>query len=143
GWRVMPVDWLLERMAGYQDTPAVVSAGQTASYPALLGMVDTWRGRLVEQGVRAGDVVALEADHSPQGCAALLAAFAERLIVAPMIRSVAGRREELLDCAHVRWLVSVDERGGWEACRRPVTAVHPLIEQLVARSAPGLVLFSS
>ncbi len=139
----MSSDWLRERMAGFGERPAIVWRGEAFSYDDLLRRWEEWNGRLSERGIASGQVVALEGDYSPSACALLLALIGRRVVVVPLTEAAAAHREEFLDVAQVRFVVSFEEAGGWRIEERPGETTHPLIGRLAERRAPGLVLFSS
>ena len=139
----MAVDWLLQRMSQWQDDPALIWSHRVATYGEILEMVALWRTHLDEHGVEAGQVVALRGDYTPKACALLLALIDRGAIVVPLTEAAEVHREEFFEIAEVEVIISFDDADGWTLQRRDVAASHPLIMQLRAEGAPGLVLFSS
>ena len=137
----MSAHWLVERMAEFADRPAVARGETTLTYAALLDAVAGWRARLAAAGIVRGDVVALEADHSPEACAALLALIERGVVVVPLSAGSAAQREEFLDVAEVGAVVTLEREPGIRRRARAVS--HPLMQGLIASGAPGLILFSS
>jgi long-chain acyl-CoA synthetase len=139
----MGLAWLLERMAQWPESPALVWSDQVKTYGELLAMVAAWQRSLDEHDVQAGQVVALSGDYTPQACALLLALIHRGAIVVPLTKAAEAQREEFLRIAEVEMVISFDDADGWELRSRGVRATHPLLLQLRARGEPGLVLFSS
>jgi len=68
---VTPIDWLLERFRRHEGDDAVVWKDRAFRYGELLSGIAAGRQRLEREGVRAGDVVMLDADFSPGAIAFL------------------------------------------------------------------------
>lgn len=139
----MAIEWLFERMSQWQADPALIWSDQVTTYAQLLDRVALWQTRLDEHDVNAGQVVALSGDYTPNACALLLALIDRKAIVVPLTKAAEVHREEFLDIAEVEVEVCFDEADSWVVQARKVTASNPLILQLRATGAPGLVLFSS
>lgn len=135
--------WLLERLASWGDREAVVWRGQSYSYAWLCRAIEEWSGRFDEWGLAPGDVTALEGDYSPQSCALLLALFNRRQIVVPLTAASAAHRAEYLEIAQVRTVISLAPDETWRVEHPNAVLTHPLLQQVSAVDAPGLVLFSS
>lgn len=139
----MAIEWLFERMSQWGSDPALIWSDQVTTYAQLLDRVALWQTRLDEHDVNAGQVVALSGDYTPNACALLLALIDRKAIVVPLTKAAEVHREEFLDIAEVEVEVCFDEADSWVVQARKVTASNPLILQLRATGAPGLVLFSS
>lgn len=139
----MSIAWLLERMTGWLENPAMVWRDRPVTYGEILDSVRQWQDKLVDCGVNTGKVVALEGDYSPNAVAALLALIERGMIIVPVTQAAAAHREEYLEIAQVEAVISLDEDDQPSISRRDITPAHPLILQLRAMKEPGLVLFSS
>lgn len=139
----MAIEWLFERMTQWGSDPALIWSDQVTTYAQLLERVALWQTRLTEHNVKAGQVVALSGDYTPNACALLLALIDCKAIVVPLTKAVEVHRQEFLDIAEVEVEIVFDDADGWRMQARDVTASNPLILQLRAAGAPGLVLFSS
>ncbi|WP_035304333.1 class I adenylate-forming enzyme family protein [Actinokineospora inagensis] len=131
----------LARLADFGDRDAVVHHGERYGYPRLLDSLARWRHRFDEHGVRAGEVVALHAAHSPQACGALLALVERGAVVVPLTTVPPAKRAEFHEIAQVQTVVTVDGEPSVTGTGR--AADHELYRRLRADGAPGLVLFSS
>src|SRR5581483_5870969 len=140
---ITTLGWLLDRMSGWRDAPAMACHGRLTTYGHLLDLVDAWTDRLTERGVRRGEVVAINGDYSPNTCALLLALIERGAIIVPLTRAVAAHRTEFLQTAEVERLVDFDEDDTWRIEQCPGSARHPLIRQLADGGTPGLIVFSS
>lgn len=139
----MSADWFLARLLEWGDQPALVSNDQVTSYRTLLELERVWSARLVERGVGAGSVLAIEGSFSPQACAAFLAALRLGAVVVPLTPLMRAHREKFLAIAEVGLLIELDEADAWSLTdfeRRPQ---NPLTLRLLERGHPGLVIFSS
>ncbi len=139
----MGIQWLLERMAGWQDQPALVWHDRPCTYGELLELVASWKESLADlHSVCPGEVVGLRGDYSPNACALLLALIDNRNIIVPFA-AAADRMEGFMDTAEVQVLVSFDGRDRYRLRRRPVAVTSPVTLGLIEEEEPGLVLFSS
>lgn len=139
----MPVGWLKEAMAEAMAEEAFVWRGEVFDYCWILESVEAFSAELEERRVGPGQVVALEADYSPRACALLLALVGNRNVVVPLTSSVEAMKGDFMETAQVEAVFTFDGRDGWSFCRRRARPNHPLLKELKARGAPGLVLFSS
>lgn len=139
----MAIEWLFERMSQWGADPALIWSDQVTTYAQLLERVTLWQARLNEHDVKAGQVVALSGDYTPNACALLLALIDRKAIVVPLTKAVEVHRQEFLDIAEVEVEIAFDDADGWVVQTRAIVASNPLILQLRAADAPGLVLFSS
>lgn len=135
--------WLRERMEEFRDRPAVAWRDRLYDYGDLLERYARWQERLEEAGIGPGETVALEGDFSPNACALLLALIDRAAIVVPLTDAAAASREEFLDVAEVRFVVTLDRSDGWGIHRRECEVANALTRRLGAASRSGLVLFSS
>ena len=130
-------------MHGFGDRPAVVWRERPIPYGELLALVDACDRELTQAGVKAGDVVTLEADYSPRACAFFLALAARGAILVPLTRSVVTHREAFIEIAEVQVTIALDEADRSRIARRDVQPSNPLTRRLASDGRPGLVLFSS
>jgi len=136
------LDAVLARMRAIADAPAVWDGGEH-SYGTLLGVVETWRGRLRDAGVTRGTVVAMLGDYSLDACAAIFALFIEGAIVVPFIPAARSEMPALMDVAGSERLIRLERGGAWTIetfDRRPQ---NDLVEEFRHRSRPGLIVFTS
>lgn len=139
----MGIEWLLERMAQWSETPAIVWRDQPFTHGWLLENIDFWRRQLESLSVQGGQVIALEGDYSPQVCALLLALVERRTIVVPLSSASESKKNEFFETAEVQLGFTFDCEDNWRFYRRDMAVDHPLARQLGERGEPGLVLFSS
>jgi long-chain acyl-CoA synthetase len=135
--------WLVERMRGWQDRPALVWRDQVFSYESLLDTMAFWKHQLNTCGLKPGQVVTLEGDYSPKTVALLLALIDYAAIIVPLTKAMEAHRTEFIDIAEAEVLINFDAADEWQIERRSSTVTNPLTRQLIELGQPGLVLFSS
>lgn len=135
--------WIEQRIAENGPLTAMVHDGKEWSYAVLLERIRHLREAFESKGVKAGDVVAIDGDYSPESVAAIVAAFLMRTIVVPLASIVEAQKPQYLDIAEVRHVVTLDEGGAWNFATRECEASHPLIIKLRETGNAGLILFSS
>jgi acyl-coenzyme A synthetase/AMP-(fatty) acid ligase len=139
----MGIEWLLEKMVQWREKPAIVWHDQAFPYGQILDLVTFWQNQLRAEGVRSGEVVALEGDYSPNACALLLALVDNKNIIVPVTAATGPHREEFMETAEVQAVVTFDDKDEYHIERRPTTVNNSLTIQLKNMGEPGLVLFSS
>jgi long-chain acyl-CoA synthetase len=140
---MMAIGWLLERMAQWSETPAIIWRDQPFTYRWFLENIDFWGRQLDTLSVQPGQVIALEGDYSPKVSALLLALVERRAIVVPLTSASESQQEEFIEAAEVQVVFTFDRKDNWQVYRRDVVVEHPLTRQLIELGEPGLVLFSS
>jgi acyl-coenzyme A synthetase/AMP-(fatty) acid ligase len=142
----MQPDELLERLTHFGPAPAVVHNGLDISYATLAEMARRTALQLQQQGIGPGDVVALQADFSPAGIAALLAIWQARAVAMPITAAAPARLETCLQITGCNWIFDArhDENSSIiPVDRQNLGPPHELIRQLQERKNPGLILFTS
>ena len=135
--------WLRDRLAPWGDAPALIWKDQTLGYAALLRHVDHWSAALRERGVMAGQVVAIEANFSPNSCALLLALIELGAICVPITPMMAPHRDKFTTIAEAQWLISLGENDETTITAYDRSVSNALTLSLIGRGHPGLVIFSS
>lgn len=137
------IDFLLRVFSDNLDQDAVVWRDQVFSFGWMLNRVEHWKTFLSDRKIETGAVVALEADFSPNAIALFLALIENRNVIVPLSGSVQAKKQEFLEIAQVKYLLSLDEYDAVFLSDRPSPGRHPFYEELMLRLTPGLVLFSS
>jgi long-chain acyl-CoA synthetase len=140
---MMPTSWLVEKMKEWQDDTALVWHDEGYSYSEVVSATESWGRILIEEGVRPGNVVALEGDYSLNACSLLLALIQRKAIVVPLAVAVKSLREEFLQVVEVQFVFSFDDHDNWRIDRRNAMVANYVTQELIKIGDPGLVLFSS
>lgn len=136
------IDWPFERMKQWSDSLAIIRSNWEVSYGEFLNLVELWQKCFVEQGIVAGQVVAVRGDYTPQACSLLLALIRHGAIIVPITKE-SVHEKEFMDIAQVETMISFDDSDGWNFATFPVVVSNPLILKLRDKGDPGLVFFSS
>jgi acyl-CoA synthetase (AMP-forming)/AMP-acid ligase II len=135
--------WLTQRLRSWGDRPALIWRDERWSFAQICDGADAWLRELEQHGVRPGDTLAICGDYSPKLCALLLAALLNRNIITPLTSATAPRWNQLMELAQVQFAVRFESDDSWDVASFDRIVRHPLLQELRARDAPGLVLFSS
>lgn len=136
--------WFSRRLELFPaDSDAMVYSGAVYSYEQLTRRIDEWRGILDLNEIRAGEVVALESEMSPEACACLLALVERGAIVAPLTELPPAKRDEFHDIAQIETVIKIKRSNHHSFERTRRRAEHELYGRLREENSPGLVLFSS
>lgn len=139
----MGIEWLTEKMEQRREESAIVWRDHPYSYGQILEALAVWENRLKTEGIRSGEVVALEGDYSPNACALLLALIDNKNIIVPITVATGPHREEFIATAEVQKVITLDDKDEYHIERRLTTVNNSLTIQLKNMGEPGLVLFSS
>ena len=135
--------WLTPRLRSWGDRPALIWRDESRSFNQLCDESDAWLRELEQHGVKPGDTLAICGDYSPKLCALLLAAVLNRNIIVPLTSATSSHWDQLMELAQVQFAVQFESDDSWRVISSDRIVRHPLLRELGAHHAPGLVLFSS
>ncbi|MGA2114370.1 MAG: fatty acid--CoA ligase family protein [Bryobacteraceae bacterium] len=137
------VGWLLERMRETPGNQAVIADGSGMRYGALLDRVSFWKEWLRSKQLGSGDVIALNADYSPDGIAILLALLDALAIVLLLPPTISAETAESYRIAEAKAAIQINGNGTAREVMFGSVVSHPLLRALADKSSPGLILMSS
>jgi acyl-CoA synthetase (AMP-forming)/AMP-acid ligase II len=126
-------------MKSFGHRPALAWGGDELTYADVVERVDGWTRTLEEQGVKAGECVAIDGDYSPNTTSLMIALIARGCVIVPLSSSGA-HKADFLSIAGVEAIFTFDKEDRWQLARLSGER-HPLYAKL--EDHPGLVLFSS
>jgi long-chain acyl-CoA synthetase len=132
---------LLESIGDRGDASCLYRDGRWRSYADLAGRIAVWRQYLITVALEPGTVIGLHADYSLDSMAFLLAAWAERLIVALVPREADAEPYLAASCAVGNFAFPASGSPVWTP--RASHAGHPLLDQLESTGDAGIVIFTS
>jgi acyl-coenzyme A synthetase/AMP-(fatty) acid ligase len=139
----MSADIIGERLRRLGDRTAIVWRDEPVSYADLLEAIAAARDLLTAEGVRAGSVVVLLGDFTPNAIATELALFELGCALVPLRSQDETRHDELCELSEAEWVVAAGGDGSTVVRRTGVRAQSQLYRDLAEAGSPGLVLFSS
>lgn len=139
----MFVDFLLEVFEQNRDAEAIIWRDRAYTYGWMLDAFDRWMAQLYAEDLKAGSIVALDADFSPNATALMLAMVERGYIIVPLAEAVEAHKPEFLDIAQVEAVVGVDGKDNVSFTKREAVVDSKLLLGLKSSGHPGLVLFSS
>ncbi|MGE3975625.1 MAG: fatty acid--CoA ligase family protein [Bdellovibrionales bacterium] len=113
------------------------------SFSDLLMNISECSRAISEQGIQSGDVVALEADFSPNGIALFLSLVEKACLLVVHTNAHHIGREKKDEIAQVEWNVVCDKEDNYKFEKTRRKAQHDIYTHLKDLKHPGLVLFSS
>jgi len=135
--------FLYDRLREFGDRSAVIWENQSWSYHRLLDGISGWNDILLENGVKAGDCVALCGDFSPNVTMLFLALMNNGNIIVPLSHSTTSRKEKCIQTACVRSVFEFDGSDAYRFQSIDDMDDHPLLHKLRETGEPGLIIFSS
>lgn len=139
----MFIDFMLDSFAHRRDNDAIIWSHGRYSYGWLLDRIAHWRQKIAASHITGGSVISLEADFSPNAIALFLALIEQGCVLVPLTRAVGAKKPEFIEIAQAEFSVAIDHDDSVAIHKLPVTADHPIYDQLRQSGHPGLVLFSS
>lgn len=139
----MSIDFLLETFRANKENEAIAWKGKTYTYDFLLTAIQGWRDALLMENILPGDVVALEADFSPNSMALMLTLIEHNCVIVPLTESVKSQKEEFCRIAQVEMVISLDQEDKASFHLIDNAVSHEILLSLKNKNRPGLVLFSS
>jgi long-chain acyl-CoA synthetase len=135
---------LRTRLESKPGAVACIWRDQASTYDDLLRAGDRLAADLRSTGVTEGDVVAVVGDYSPTMIAALLALFELGAVAVPLPPSLQpGDRDAKLRIARADHVISIEADDTWTLTQGPGGERFDLVDTLVQRGHPGLVVFTS
>ena len=135
--------WLFERLAERPSEPALVFRGTLSTYGELLERTAFWEAELGRQSVGAGSVVAIEGSFSPNAVGLLLAIIRLGAVAVPLTPLSRVHRPKFEAIAEAQCSILFDEADQWTVATHDRSVTNALMQKLIARRHPGLVIFSS
>ena len=106
--------WLIHRLRGWGQRPALIWRDEAWSYDQLCDAVDRWLAELLRRDIRPGGTLAICGDYSPNLCALLVAALLNRNIVVPLAAATARSWNQMMDIAEVEFMIEFDHGDSWQ-----------------------------
>lgn len=140
----MLIDYLLQTFEQNSLNDAIVWNNNVYSYGWLKKTVEYWTHALSEREIVQGEIVALQADFSPNAIALLIALIRHNCIIAPLAPKSKVKQEEYCRIAQIEYLIEVDPITDKVNCTQLQNKpAHPILLSLKQHKHPGLVIFSS
>lgn len=138
----MYIDFLLDKFRENKDKEAMIWQDKPYTYRELLDYVEEDRKTLAKAFPKP-QVVALEADFSPQSTAILLCLIELGCVIVPLTKSVANKKDEFMEIAEVEASLEIQRDDTFTVSQTGREAQHEILCKLKDEAHPGLVLFSS
>ncbi|MEX0692938.1 MAG: long-chain fatty acid--CoA ligase [Rhodospirillales bacterium] len=138
------IDTLMGRFAEAGEAPALAYQGELKSFSWVVQEVEDATRWLIEAGVGQGQTVILNADYAPKTVAILLALTRLRAIIVPLLPATRKTLVRVLPLVEAEHEIVVDPSGSIAMHALPASEKNaPLIADVRARKAAGLILFTS
>jgi acyl-coenzyme A synthetase/AMP-(fatty) acid ligase len=134
--------WLQQRFVAVGDNPALIGAWGACSYARLAALAEEAARALAGLRLPGPSAVAVVGGHGPAATAWLMALASAGHFAVPLAGNPAEHPAKLAQ-VNAQWIVTADGYAWSLLPRIDEASAHPLFQQLQARGAAGLVLFSS
>ena len=136
--------WWAQRFAPWEDRDAISNEEASLSYRDVISGIRQWHERLDTASISAGRVVVFRGDSWNRLIPLFLALTERAAIAVPLVSATPVQQQEFIKIAQADALIDTDsDTGSSIELRAPILPRHFLLDQLLARRHPGLVLFSS
>lgn len=138
------ITFLMDKFAEMADAPAMIYRGQVVTYRWLADRVRRWEEQMRAAGLKAGEVVAMVGDYSPETVSLLLALVNQANIIVPLTSTTSAYAGQQLALSQAEWIITAQPQAGGESFQRLAGEVsQPLLRALKEAGEPGLIVFSS
>ena len=139
----MLLDAFYKVFTNVKSETALVYKGLDITYKSLLETINNWQLEIVRQGLKSGQVVALNGDFTPNTIALLFALIENANIIVPLANQQPSSNQKKIEISGVATIISVNENDDVSFERLNSSSVPTLYEKLRSQCHPGLVLFTS
>lgn len=140
----VPMAFLFDRFATAEDEVAFIGDDKKFTYRWILERTPIYERFLADQGIQAGQVVAVVADYSPEVFCFLLAAMRLGVVLAPLTLHAVVEKDVLVEIAECQWFIEfAPEIEDITVIRIDRVPRNPILTDFLAAGVPGLVLFTS
>lgn len=140
---MMFADFMFDIFEQKNRSDALIWKDRSFSYEWLHTRVRKWLEIIAGEKIQANDVVALEADFSPESVALFLALLDSGCTLVPLTTSVEAKKPRFKEIAEVQRSISLDDQDRAQFDRYDRKPENELYLELRKRGHPGLVLFTS
>jgi acyl-CoA synthetase (AMP-forming)/AMP-acid ligase II len=137
------LEFLINAFQSNSGKEAIIWHGKIYTYDWFLERLKLWSHKLKDQNIKAGMVIAVQADFSPAAISLVLSLIARGCILVPLHNGIAENPQNLFKVAQVEGVYKIQKDDGVEFERLENHADHRLYAGLKSAKRPGLVLFSS
>ena len=137
------IETVIARMRQGQESPALFWNNTEYNYSAFCDMIDGWSERLPAQGIKAGTVVGVLGEYSPQTCALFYALMQAQAILVPFSFAAEPEMPAFLELAGVEVLFRFDPEDRWTMETFSEAVPNDLVTTFKGRGTPGLIVFTS
>ena len=137
------IEAVVSRMRGNGDAVALFWNDIDYTYTEFFLLVDKWSERISENRIQAGTVCGFVGEYSPQVCSLIFALMRVKAILVPFTPLNENELPDYLGIASVECLFRFNVDDSWTFERLKVQNRNELIISFLARSVPGLIVFSS
>lgn len=134
------------RIASHDTKEAMFFNGKAYTYNDLLEMIQVWEKRIVdEHKLKAGSVVSVLGEFSPQICALFFALMKQKMVLVPLTYAITPEIDELEEIAQVDVRYTFDEETltVWTLKEIGHKENNELVAKFLKRKSAGLIVFSS
>ena len=123
-------------------TAIIFNEGVT-TYKSLIKSIAKWKTIILSNGIKSGQIIALNGDFTPNSIAILFALIDNKNIIVPLDYRQANKNVKKIEIACVSKSILIDEYDNVSFNDNDNYSSHPFYQQIRKLNKPGLVLFSS
>lgn len=138
------IDWLIERFKKNSKKTAFIHEDRRIDYGQLVDVVANFSSVFSLNGLKAGEVVVLIGDYSPEVFCAILALARMGCTTIPLTRQSVVEESTILGISGYQWRIGFDYANEkFKVEPGPGVVENTLLDNFLKELAPGLILFSS
>ncbi len=134
------IDVFIERFKAAGRSIALITDDASITYQDLLSGLEYWQPKLIDAGIRRGDVVLLKGDFSTASITGLFALFQLGAIVILLAPSSYEKEDEFTEVGQAQFVIDSEI---FRISKLSFEGQHALYDSIRSDRAPGVVFFSS
>lgn len=136
------VDFFYKNFELYGSDTALIWQDQAFTYAHILNSINTWEQKMPD--IKAGHIVALESDFSPETIAILFVLISRGVILVPLDRNHHDKNAGKMTIAQIDFMIRVHAENDIQIeSTAAISIKNTLYNELIQTGTPGLVLFTS
>lgn len=138
------MDWLVDRFKGASEKFAFIHDGRLVTYKQVVDIISTFQLQIQGAQIKAGDIVVVVGDYSPEVFCLTMALALNKSIVIPLTKDSVIDESIALRSSGSDWYIQFASNGqDFKIEKRSAPTESQLVRDFRKKNEPGMILYSS
>ncbi len=138
------MDWLVDRFKEAPEKLAFIHDGRLVTYKQVVDTISTFQLQIQGAQIKAGDIVVVVGDYSPEVFCLTMALALNKSIVIPLTKDSVIDESIALRSSGSDWYIQFASNGqDFKIEKRSVPTESQLVRDFRKKNEPGMILYSS